>query len=418
MRLEAEVSEKQAEYIYATEPTVVYVGGVGAGKTIGNTLLALRYVEEFPGIRVLMCAPTYQMLHDTTMHEFFSSVPRSLITSQRSGSYPEAVVDFGRGESQILFRAFDDAHKPRSLNLGLAIIDEGISARFDVILSVAERLRIPGMPNHLRITSNSGSRNSDFYKTFVDAPNADRKVISCTSFDNPFLPAGYLARLRDLERSRPLYYRRMVLGEWGELDEAEMIGAFEIDALWDCAYCVAFIDSSFSNKKKTDSTSLSIVGVTKRGAERVFIFTGRNFPKSIADAETQQGILLMLQKFKPIDTCLESQLSDATEIFFTALKEAEKRYTPGWRNNWTKKHQSAAKHERITSHVAANKYRLRALEGTDPAYLAEIANYNKFAEHDDAPDSLAGAVELWQTSPSVAQFIRITNLAQKTLHGR
>ena len=111
MRLEAEVSEKQAEYIYATEPTVVYVGGVGAGKTIGNTLLALRYVEEFPGIRVLMCAPTYQMLHDTTMHEFFSSVPRSLITSQRSGSYPEAVVDFGRGESQILFRAFDDAQK-------------------------------------------------------------------------------------------------------------------------------------------------------------------------------------------------------------------------------------------------------------------------------------------------------------------
>lgn len=417
MHLQAEVSEKQAEYIYATEPTVVYVGGVGAGKTIANTLLVLRYAEQFPGIRVLMCAPTYQMLHDTTMHEFFASVPRALLTSFRGGSYPEAIVDFGRGPSQILFRAFDDAHKPRSLNLGLAVIDEGISARFDVILSIAERLRVPDMPNHLRMTSNSGSRESDFFKTFVANPNPDRKVISCTSFDNPFLPAGYLARLRDLEQSRPLYFRRMVLGEWGEIDDAEIIGAFESDALWDCAYCVAFIDSSFSNKKKTDSTSVSIVGVITRGAEKLFLFTGRNFPKSIADPDTQRGVLTMLERFKPIDTCLESQLSDATEIFFAALKEAEKRYTPNWRNNWTKKHQSAAKHERITSHVAANKYKLRVLDGTDSAYLAEIANYNKFAEHDDAPDSLAGALELWQTSPSVARYIRIMGMAQKALRG-
>jgi len=418
MQLQAEVSEKQAEYIYATEPTVVYVGGVGAGKTIANTLLALRYCENFPGIRTLMCAPTYQMLHDTTMHEFFASVPRKILRSFRGGSYPEAIIDFGRGPSQILFRAFDDAHKPRSLNLGLAIIDEGVSARFDVILSIAERLRVPDAPNHLRITSNSGSRESDFFKTFVANPNPDRKVISCTSFDNPFLPAGYLSRLRDLEQARPLYYRRMVLGEWGEIDDAETIGAFEVDALWDCAYCVAFIDSSFSNRKKTDSTSVSIVGIIQRGPERLFLFTGKNFPKSIADAETQRGILTLLEKFKPIDTCLESQLSDATELFFNALKEAEKRYTPNWRNNWTKKHQSAAKHERITSHVAANKYKLRALAGTDPAFLAEIANYNKFAEHDDAPDSLAGALELWQTSPSVAQYIRIMGLAQKTLRGR
>lgn len=418
MHLEAEVSEKQHDYIYSTEPTVVYVGGVGAGKTIANTLLALRYAKEFPGIRTLMCAPTYQMLHDTTMHEFFTAVPPSLIVSSRGGSYPEAIVDFGYGPSQILFRAFDDAHKPRSLNLGLAIIDEGISARFDVILSIAERLRVPDAPNHLRLTSNSGSRESEFYKSFVADPNVDRKVITCTSFDNPFLPAGYLARLRDLEKSRPLYFRRMVLGEWGELDEAETIGAFEVDALWDAAYCVAFIDSSFSDKRKTDSTSLSIVSMVKRGAERLFLFTGKNFPKSIADAETQRGILTILEKFKPIDTCLESQLSDATEIFFNALKEAEKRYTPNWRNHWTKKHQSAAKHERITSHVAANKYKLRAFAGTDPAYLAEIANYNKFAEHDDAPDSLAGAIELWQTSPSVAQYIRITGLAQKALQGR
>jgi len=71
----------------------------------------------------------------------------------------------------------------------------------------------------------------------------------------------------------------------------------------------------------------------------------------------------------------------------------------------------------MATYVRANKYKLRALAGTDAAYLAEIANYNKLAEHDDAPDSLAGAVELWQTSPSVARYIRITSLAQKALRG-
>ena len=197
----------------------------------------------------------------------------------------------------------------------------------------------------------------------------------------------------------------------------DVIGAFETDEKWDCDYCVAFIDSSYSNKKRTDSTSVSVVGLTKRGPEKVFLFTGRNFPKSVADADTQRGVLMFLAQFKPIDTCLESQMADATEIFFAALRDAEKRYTPNWRNNWTKKHQSVAKPERIATHVTANKYKLRALTGTDAAYLAEIANYNKFAEHDDAPDSLAGAVELWQTSPSVRQYIRIMGLAQNALRG-
>ena len=197
----------------------------------------------------------------------------------------------------------------------------------------------------------------------------------------------------------------------------DVIGAFETDSNWDCEYCVAFVDSSYSNKKRTDSTSVSVVGITKRGPDRVFLFTGRNFPKSVADADTQRGVLTFLAQFKPIDTCLESQMADATEIFFAALRDAEKRYTPNWRNNWTKKHQSVAKPERIATHVTANKYKLRALAGTDAAYLAEIANYNKFAEHDDAPDSLAGAVELWQTSPSLRQYIRIMSLAQSALRG-
>ena len=189
MRLEAEVSENKPSIF--TRPPDCRRGRVGAGKTIGNTLLALRYVEEFPGIRVLMCAPTYQMLHDTTMHEFLARCRAVLSRRNVWGLYPEAVVDFGRGESQILFRAFDDAHKPRSLNLGLAIIDEGISARFDVILSVAERLRIR-VCRIIYASRRTVVRVIHFYKTFVDAPNADRKVISCTSFDNPFCLPGIL----------------------------------------------------------------------------------------------------------------------------------------------------------------------------------------------------------------------------------
>ena len=40
-------------------------------------------------------------------------------------------------------------------------------------------------------------------------------------------------------------------------------------------------------------------------------------------------------------------------------------------------------------------------EGTDESYIRQIQSYNEHAKHDDAPDSLASAIRLFETRTKV-----------------
>ncbi len=98
-------------------------------------------------------------------------------------------------------------------------------------------------------------------------------------------------------------------------------------------------------------------------------FDGMAWEKSITHPDVIREVLMFCDKHKPIETCLESQLSDSTEIFLRAFRLAEIELGLRTKNNWSYKRQSVAKHERIQSHVHANKPRLRAAQGIDPEFL-------------------------------------------------
>ena len=44
---------------------------------------------------------------------------------------------------------------------------------------------------------------------------------------------------------------------------------------------------------------------------------------------------------------------------------------------------------------------IKFIEGTDEAYIRQIQSYNEHAKHDDAPDSLASAIRLFETRTKV-----------------
>lgn len=195
----------------------------------------------------------------------------------------------------------------------------------------------------------------------------------------------------------------------------DVIGALMFCDALTSPYRVAFIDPSFSNARGTDTCAVAIVEF-ENGEIR---FDGRAWEKSITHAEVIREILLFLDIHKPIESCLESQLSDSTEIFLRAFRLAEQEIGLRVRNNWTYKRQSAAKHERIQSHVHANKPRLRAFKNIDPDFLRLVVTYHKNAEIKDPADALAGAIELWQTSISLQEYIRgMETINKLTAHVR
>ena len=198
---------------------------------------------------------------------------------------------------------------------------------------------------------------------------------------------------------------RLPYAEWccnyelRHVQDNDTLGAFETVDVWDCQYCVAFIDPSFSDKTDTDATAVSVVGVNKRGK---ILFTGMKLPRSISDEKTRLDILDFLQRFTPVESVIESQLADTSIFFIDAFRASERRYPV--KNLWTIKRQYKAKHERIAATVIANKPDMCILNGTQGDYSLEVSRYYKGAPHDDAPDSLAGAIEHLATSPIVSEY--------------
>jgi len=417
MILKASVLPKQAQYIQSTAPIALYCGGVGAGKTIANVLLTMRLAVEYPGIDILVCAPTYGMLRDTIMREFKKYCPDFLLADFKEGAYPEAIFQPGANgaQSTARFRAFDNPGKPKGVTVGAVIADEITEMKEEILEEILRRLRQQGMPNYLRMTTNPDSKMHYVYKRYVEPVETglmtsdDIDYIHTTSFENFTLPENSLQQLRKLEKLRPGHYMRSVLGMWGDFHE-DRIGAFEEVPEFSTLYRVAFVDTSFSDRKATDRTSVSIVAfVPLVGKENRFWpieFTGKTWEKSISNPDVINDMLLFLDRFKPIETCLESQLGDSTKVFIDRFREAEKLLGLQVRNHWTQFHQTKNKHERIMLEVAGNKDRIKVLAGTDLPYLNGVVNYSKGVAHEDEIDSLAGAINLWRTSKALGEFIR------------
>jgi hypothetical protein len=138
------------------------------------------------------------------------------------------------------------------------------------------------------------------------------------------------------------------------------------------------------------------------------------FPKSIANPEMRKELLDFLDMFHPIETILESQLAPSSNVFsLDVLKQDEVKYGYEVKNLWSIKHQSRNKHERISTIIHANKDRMRILEGTQQKFSIEVSRYYRNAEHDDAPDSLAGAIEALGTSEIISEYSKAVEIMKR-----
>jgi hypothetical protein len=190
--------------------------------------------------------------------------------------------------------------------------------------------------------------------------------------------------------------------------DQDTIGAFQSVPTWNCQYCVSFIDPSFSDRNDTDFTCVAIVGVDKD----FLVFTGMILQKSIADLEVRRNVLDFLDRYHPIESIIEAQLQPSSNVFFLDLmQEEEQRYSI--KNLWRIKHQSRNKHERISTIIRGNKPQMRILEGTQQEFSLQVSRYYKNAEHDDAPDAVAGAIEALGTSEIVAEYSRAVDILKR-----
>lgn len=169
----------------------LFNGGRGSGKTTSGAIQAILEAERYqPASRGVIVAPTFPMLEDASMAEFFKWLPRHHIHEFNKQRKLLTLVN----GSEIAFRSAENPDSLRGPNRTWAWLDEPRNLRnreaFDI---VAAQLR-PTVKCWLTTTP-SGVFHW-LYDLFIEKPLPSSYVVTVRTDENPYIPQTFAARLK------------------------------------------------------------------------------------------------------------------------------------------------------------------------------------------------------------------------------
>lgn len=216
--------------------TALIMGGVGSGKTTGCAHQIVAQALSHPGSRTFcgrrtedlcreaLIPAVFAVVHDLDEHNrkvlgpagsliadwlksemlLTLAAPQGHVTQIKFGHLQDVLVNFGSRD----FSAFwiDEASTDLTL--------EG----FRYFLG---RLRHPvQVPAKMLLSTNPADEDHWLHEEFVKTNDPERVVLHLPTMENPYLPAGYIDRLKKM----PADWRRKFLeGKWGFLIEGEAV---------------------------------------------------------------------------------------------------------------------------------------------------------------------------------------------------
>lgn len=187
----AHAKQSRFHHLVRRNTDVLFSGGRGSGKTTAGAIQAiLEAVEYQPGERGIVIAPTYQMLKDATMFEFFKWLPRQYVLNFNR---TEHVLTMTNG-SEVVFRSADNPDSLRGPNRAWLWMDEARNLRTRDAYDIASAQLRP--TRKLWITTTPGGIFHWLYGLFYEEPLPGTAAITVKTFENTYLPPEYAARLR------------------------------------------------------------------------------------------------------------------------------------------------------------------------------------------------------------------------------
>lgn len=204
---------------------ILYSGAFGAGKTLLLSNVVIRECINNPGSLWLVGSQTVPQLRDTVVRTFLEEIdlydkeiqkltPEFKIAKQ----WKPSILSFKFfNNSEVLFRSCDSPSKFKSLNLDGFALDEPVDIAEDIFLMLQGRLRGTHTKHRVGVLAGNPSGKTNWvYKKFFDEKNPDFFVVHTSTYDNVFLPDGYI---KNCENSFDVdYANRYLHGEWGDFE--------------------------------------------------------------------------------------------------------------------------------------------------------------------------------------------------------
>lgn len=191
-----------------------YAQGVfhhNCGKSLMLILKAIQLSLKYPNNYILMGRKTYQELRDSLWKEFFILCPDQLIKAINKA---EMKVTFNNG-SEIIFRHLDKIAESeiKSLNLGVAFIDQVEDIAKEVFLALVGRLRRNTVDDKdKRIYMSCNPALTWLYSDFKQTPMENSELIEASTLENKEnLSPAYIESLLQYPET---WKKQYVYGVW------------------------------------------------------------------------------------------------------------------------------------------------------------------------------------------------------------
>lgn len=185
---------KQQAFVNDETPFAAAVAGLGSGKTYAGALKAVRYCWTHPNALGMVTAPTFPMLRDTTLRTVKEVLPEGSYTLNKT----EMHLTLANG-AELLFRSTENSEHLRGVNAAFVWMDEAAQSPAEAFKILQGRLRQPGFPHQLWLTTTPKGFNW-VYAEFGSPEAVKRpeyKLITWSARDNPFLTDDYVRRLEE-----------------------------------------------------------------------------------------------------------------------------------------------------------------------------------------------------------------------------
>lgn len=199
------IAENEGYLVYDAEPKqtlfhkavrlndyILFNGGRGSGKTTSGAIQGILEALYYqPGSKGVVVAPTYPMLEDASMSEFFAWLPKQYIADFNK---QRKLLTLTNG-SQVAFRSAETPDTLRGPNRQWAWMDEPRNLRtreaFDIIVGQLRPVR------KIWLTTTPSGIFHWIYELFYRKPLTNSVVIKVRTAENPHLQTDFESSLRE-----------------------------------------------------------------------------------------------------------------------------------------------------------------------------------------------------------------------------
>lgn len=216
--MRVELLNHQLEFLTAEEKFVLLLGGIGSGKSFVGAHYIIGRAIKYPKALHFVGANTYDQLRNATL----ASILNVLTSTNIPFSYNQNQGLLVVGPGKILCKSMENFEMHRGIEIGSFWLDEVRDLKKEAFLVMMGRLRSKQVDRlEGRLTTSPAGFNwlYDFFDPSGETHTNEFRQIKASSYDNVFLPDGYIDSLRATYSDQ--FYKQEILADYVNLTEGK-----------------------------------------------------------------------------------------------------------------------------------------------------------------------------------------------------